>query len=129
MNTMSTITSMRRVMQTAILGTLALTYGTLSVAADRSAENQVVVKFGDLNLSNPQGATVLYSRIVAAAEEVCNPLHYDTSDLETRARLDSCVHKAVMNGVTKVGQPELFAVYGAKNHEPISIIASADQTR
>jgi hypothetical protein len=42
--------------------------------------------------------------------------------------LDTCVHKAVMNGVTKVGQPELFAVYGAKNHEPISIVAAADQT-
>ena len=129
MNTSNTSPIMRRLLQTAIVGTLGLTCSTLSMAAEPGTANQVVVKFGDLNLSNPQGAGALYSRIVAAAGQACNPFHDDTRDLAIRASVNSCVREAVMDAVTKVVRPELFAVYEARNHAPISIIAAARQTR
>src|SRR5580658_927749 len=71
MKTLITSTHLPRRITTAIFGALAFGCGTLSIAADLSDVPQAVVKFGDLNLSNPQGAVTLYSRIVAAANEVC----------------------------------------------------------
>jgi UrcA family protein len=114
---------------TAIFAALALTCGAVCIAADNSDVPQALVKFGDLNLSNPQGATTLYSRIATAAKKVCKPFDIDGSNLGSRARLDACVHKAIADAVTKVDRPELFAVYKAKNHQPRPIIVAAVQTR
>jgi UrcA family protein len=85
------------------------------------------VKFGDLTLSNPQGAATLYRRIAAAARDVCGSYDLDRWNLGSRASLNACVHKAIADAVTKVGQAELFAVYNAKNHQPLPITVA--QTR
>jgi UrcA family protein len=125
MKTQITSTNLPRLITTAIFGAIALSCGAMSIAADQSDVRQAVVKFGDLNVSNRQGAATLYSRIVAAAGEVCN----DNRDLPYRARLHACVHKAIADAVTRVGQPELFAIYNAKNHRPHPITVAAAQTR
>jgi hypothetical protein len=70
------------------------------------------------------GASLRCSR-----QQVCKPFDIDSRDLGSRARLDSCVNKAIANAVTKVDHPELFAVYNAKNHQPRPIIVAAVQTR
>ena len=127
MNTMST--NLSRVIKTAIFGTLALSYGAASIAAGYDTAPTAVVKFGDLNLSNPQGAVKLYSRIVAAANEVCKAYDIDNRNLGSRARLSTCVHKAIADAVTTVGHPGLFAVYNAKNRQSLPIIVAAIQTR
>jgi UrcA family protein len=129
MKTLMTSSNLPRWITTAIFAALTLTCGAVSIAADNSDVPQAVVKFADLNLSNPQGAITLYSRIAAAANRVCKPFDIDSRDLGSRARLDSCVHKAIANAVTKVDHPELFAVYNAKNHQPRPIIVAAVQTR
>jgi UrcA family protein len=129
MKTQITSTNLPRLIKTAIFGALALSCGAVSMAADRSDVPQAVVKFGDLNLSNPQGAATLYGRIVAAAHEVCKSFDIDSRDLGDRARLDACVHKAIAGAVTKVGQPELFAIYNVKNHQPLPILIAAAETR
>ena len=43
-------------------------------AADKSSDSEPMkktVKYGDLNLANPQGVEQLYRRIVGAARQVC----------------------------------------------------------
>jgi UrcA family protein len=129
MKTLITSTNLPRRITTAIFGALAFGCGVVSIAADISDVPQAVVKFGDLNLSNPQGAVTLYSRIVAAANEVCKSFDVDSRDLGSRARLDACVHNATADAVTKVGQPGLFAIYAAKTHQPLPIIVAAAPTR
>jgi UrcA family protein len=120
---MKTLTNLPRLITTAIFGALALSCGAVSIAADNSGVPQVVVKFGDLNLSNPQGAATLYHRIVAAAEKVCGSFVIDSRLQESLSGPNHCVHKAVADAVSKVGQPELFAIYNAKNRRsaPITI--------
>ena len=66
MNRMTTSTQLRRLIATAILGALASGFAGVS-AADDSDVRSKTVKYGDLNLSNPQGAAALYGRIVQAA--------------------------------------------------------------
>lgn len=122
MNTQITSTNFSRLISTAIFGVLTLSWGAMSLAADESDAPQAIVKFGDLNLSNPQGAAVLYHRIRSAAATVCRS--QDDGSLASVGRVDSCVHKAIADAVTKVGSTELFAVYNSKNHEPRPIVVA-----
>jgi UrcA family protein len=125
MNSLHISTNLSRLISTVIVGALALSWGTTSFAADDSDVAQAVVKFGDLNLSNPQGATALYHRLWSAAVTVCRPL--DDGSLASRTRVQTCVHKAIADAVTKVDRAELFAVYNAKQHELRPIVVA--QTR
>jgi UrcA family protein len=118
-------TNLPRLITATFFGALALSCGAVSIAADNSDVPQVVVKYGDLNVSNPQGAATLYSRIAVAAHEVCKALDIDNRNLGFRARLDTCVHKAIADAVTKVDRPELFAIYNAKNHQSRPIIVAS----
>ena len=126
---MSTSIRCRGLIETAILSVLASSLATICTAADSSDVPQALVKFGDLNLSSPQGAAKLYSRIAAAADEVCRPFDINSRNLQSRARLDACVHKAIAGAVTAVGRPELFAIYNAKNPQPVPIVVATAQTR
>ena len=123
---MKTLTNVPSVITTAIFGALSLSCGPLSIAADVSGTRQVVVKFEDLNLSNSQGATSLYTRIVTAAHAVCRSVDID---IASRRQLDACVHKAITDAVTKVGQPELFAIYNTHNRQVVPITLAAVWTR
>jgi UrcA family protein len=80
---------------------------------------KVTVRFGDLDLSNPQGATALYGRIRLAAEQVCSP--FDGRDIASKIRMEACVHRALADAVTTVNRPALFAAYDAHNRTPLAI--------
>jgi len=125
MSTSTTSTGHRGLIVTAIFGALAFGCGAVSIADDRSDVPQAVVKFGDLNLSNPQGAATLYNRIVFAAHEVCRSFDADIRTLALRPQLNACVHRAIADAVTKVGRPELIAVYNARNRQPLPITVAA----
>ncbi len=114
-----------RLVTAAIFGALALGCGAVSIAADRSDVPQAVVKFGDLNLSNPQGAATLYNRIVFAAHEVCKSFDTDIRDVASHGQVNACVHRAIADAVTKVGQAELIAVYNTRNRQPLPITVAA----
>jgi UrcA family protein len=117
MNTMTTSTQLRGLIATAILGALISAFAGVSAAADSGARS-MTVKYGDLDLSNPQGAATLYRRIVQAARAVCDSS--DSSPWPRTAEHD-CVNKAIADAVTKVGHPQLIAVYNAKNRQPLPV--------
>jgi UrcA family protein len=118
-----------RVVTAAILGALAFGCGAVCFAGDNADVPHAVVKIGDLNLSSPDGAATLYSRIHAAAYEVCISFDTDKRDLPDPIGLDACVHNAVRNAVAKVGQPALSAIYNARNRDPLPIRVAATQSR
>jgi UrcA family protein len=97
---------------TSLFCVLSSGLAALPAAADSFEPLKVTVKFGDLDVSHPQGAAVLYRRIRAAAQSVCSP--YDGSGLSAKMLLDACVNKAVADAVATVDKPALFAVYSAK---------------
>ena len=125
MKTLTRFTNLPRLITATMFGALVLGCGALSSAADNGNFPQVVVKFGDLNVSDPQGAATLYVRITAAAYEVCQPFDIDPRILGSQARLDACVHGTIANAVTKVGQPALFSVYRAKHPRTRPLIVAA----
>jgi UrcA family protein len=127
MNALTTSTTSSNLITTAIFGALALMGGASTMAASGDEVRQVVVRFGDLNLSNPQGAAALYRRISIAAAEVCGAFDVSVRDRELgyRAGTTTCVRTAISGAVTKVGRPELFAIYNAKNSAPLGVHVAA----
>lgn len=88
-----------------------------ATAADGGDIPKVTVKFGDLDLSHPDGATALYRRIRTAAEQVC--WLYDGWDLGPRFRMHSCMQRAIAEAVRRVDNPQLYAVYRAHSRTPL----------
>jgi UrcA family protein len=121
---MTTSLKLRGALAAAILGALTSSLATVCTAAETDAP-QATVKFADLNVSNPEGAAALYARIQRAARQVC--VSFDGRDLSSKAHMDACVHKSIADAVAKVGQPALFAVYNARNGQPIRIVLAASR--
>jgi UrcA family protein len=118
---MSTITTMivrnlRRVVATAIVGSLSVGFSGTSLADGSGDVRQTTVKYGDLNIGNADGARALYKRIEAAARRVCAP---PDNSLAYMSETDKCIHKSIADAVTTVNQPLLYAAYNEKNKTPL----------
>ena len=112
---------------TSLFCVLSSGLAALPAAADSFEPLKVTVKFGDLDISRPQGAAVLYLRIRAAAQNVCSS--FDGSGLSAKMHLDACVKKAVADAVTTVDNPALFAVYSAKTGKTLPARVASLQYR
>ena len=111
MNTMTTRTRFFAV-TVMLLGVASSSFALLPAMADDFGPKSTV-KFGDLNVSSSEGAEVLYARIRAAAYDVC--LEFDNRDnISGLVQREHCVNDVILGAVTKVNNPALTAVYGAK---------------
>ena len=93
-------------------------------AADRSDDlPQRVVRFRDLDLTQPAGAEALFSRLRTAAREVCEPvssvLHLDRQ----------CTNEALANAVADVDQPVLTQYYLVKTRHTVADFETLLQER
>jgi UrcA family protein len=127
MSTTITSTALRGLVAAAIFGSLTLGFAPLSNASDNTEAREVTVQYGDLNVSTSHGAAMLYGRIHAAAEAVCLSPSY--GDLSSKMRRNACVSQSTAAAVSKVNERALFAVYNAKNAQPLPMIVAAEQAR
>jgi UrcA family protein len=123
MHTITPSLGHHRIVASVLVGTLASGFAAGSSAADTGGTPQETVKFGDLDVSNSQGATTLYTRIRIAAANVCRI--FDNRDVASQKRLDTCVHKAISDAVSAVDQPALFSVYNEKNPTSTRVILAS----
>lgn len=112
MNTMTTASRFRTVVATAFFGAVASGFVVLPAVADGSDVAQMTVKYGELNISNPQGTAALYARIRSAAKIVCS--QFDGRGIDAYLQREACVNKAILGAVTNVNSPALSALYSAK---------------
>jgi UrcA family protein len=126
---MKTITStpLRTLLAGAILSTLAFSFATASHAADDTAPPQVIVKFGDLDVSTSQGAAALYRRIHGAAVNVCSQMYVDK--LAYKWHEAACLQKVIGDAVIKVDRPALSAVFASKYEASPPMVLAAARTR
>jgi UrcA family protein len=126
MNTMNSSSKLCSLVAIAVFG--AVGAGFASVAAAGSPELlQITVAYGDLNVSTARGAATLYNRIRTAAQEVCWPL--DHGDVSSMRQMAVCTNKAIVDAVTSIDQPALFAVYNARSGHPLPNIVAAERSR
>jgi UrcA family protein len=90
-------------MGVAALGALSAATGVAAAAADEVATKRV--RFADLDISQPAGAKVLYQRIQAAAQQVCQiPYRGDLTAITVERR---CIDKAIDDAVRTVNAAAL----------------------
>lgn len=122
---MNTITSIpvRTLIAGAILSALA--FGISTVSSAEETPPQVVVKFGDLDISTSRGAEILYRRIHGAANNVCWRMY--VSFEAHRLNENACLQKVIADAVTKVNKPALSAVFASKYgiSAPVVLAAAA----
>jgi UrcA family protein len=98
---------------TATLAT-GLTVSHASAATTYEEPMNVVVRYSDLNLSQPRDARALYDRIQRAAREACDDHMYES--LERLVRFHKCVNQAVTNAVANVSSKQLTEIHEAEMH-------------
>jgi len=95
-----------------------------------SADTEIVsktVKYGDLDLSGPEGAKTLYKRISNAAESLCSPV--DGRLLTQHQVFTRCVRGSVQRAVAQVQSPALDQ-YAMQRGIPVNApetVASSDR--
>lgn len=96
------------------IATLAagLAVNQASAADSDDAPRSVVVRYSDLNLSRPQDARTLYSRIQTAARVACGDI--PSSDLARFGQFHSCVDRAVTNAVAAVSVQQVTEIHEAE---------------
>jgi len=102
----------------AVTLTAALIGHSVAAHADRldgavGGAPSITVNYSELDISKPQGLTVLYARIQRAARSVCG---VDDSPRElSRARHSMvCYKSAIEDAVRQVNRPTLTALHRAK---------------
>jgi UrcA family protein len=89
-----------------VVGTAAICALSISVQAQNLPTK--TVRFSDLNITSQAGAKVLYSRIRAAAQEVCG--RYAGSDPIMGSAVPACIEKAIDKAVKDVNSPVLTSL-------------------
>jgi UrcA family protein len=118
---------LRGLVTIALVSALTSTLASVCAAGNSGDTVSQTVKYGDLDLSTPEGATALYRRIASAARNVCSARNMDTWNFAWRSQSTACVQKAIADAVTKVNQPALFLVYNEnyKPSLPINLVSRA----
>jgi UrcA family protein len=99
---------------TAVALTGFLTAHAASAAPADAGPRTAVVKYRDLDLSQPKDVRRLYGRIKSAAREVCdNDPGFDVHRLSI---FKSCMRDAVSDAVSQVQSPQLTNIRQAELH-------------
>lgn len=109
--TAATVNSNRNTLGRVALLAACLLAGSLGVAqAATSAAGmpQLVVSYGDLDLSSGEGVRELYHRIASAAERVCP--YPNARALSEVAVNRACREAAIAHAVREVNSPQLVAL-------------------
>jgi UrcA family protein len=122
MNTISISNKFRTLTRVVIFSVVAAGSVAVCNAADDDVPHEIV-KYGDINLSSPQGAATLLARIQSAARRVCE--RSEEMNLSAQAQAHACITKAVATAVSQVHQPTLTALYNSKNGKTSSPIMIA----
>jgi UrcA family protein len=106
---------MNKIIRTKLYAAICCAVGTASMGALCTAAQATeqdppskTVKFTDLNIQTPEGASVLYQRIRVAARDVCE-LSFGSDPVFTLAE-GACIDAAIDKAVKKVNAPYLTAL-------------------
>jgi UrcA family protein len=119
------MTKLTTLILTAALGTVShvgLAAQTAPTPASDSPK-QMLIRYADLDLARPEGASVLFHRLRNAAKIVCSP--FESRDPARLVMFQNCVSDAMARAVTQVDRPGLSAYYRGKvqdsNAAPIEV--------
>jgi UrcA family protein len=102
-----------RVLGTALaIAAASLLATTVASAKEDDGRVSIVVRYGDLDLSQSSDTVRLYSRLQYASEKVCNS--YDKRSLRMQRLQAACVEAALNRAVERVNDPQLSQLHAAE---------------
>lgn len=102
----------------AVVGTFGLAFAAHAGGAPGAKYDDVVVRYGDLNLNTEEGARTLYARLSAAAERSCGFEPWSRT-LRERTQYQACFDAAMTRAVDKVGSRQLHALHAARTEASV----------
>jgi len=110
----------------AIVASLSMLAAQLGQAEEANEASETrVVHFSDLNLANPDGVAVLYTRLRRAAHDLCASL--DGAELERARRFRACVDEVLLTTIAQADLPTLAEYYrstsAARNRQREEVVA------
>jgi UrcA family protein len=117
-----TKSSLSIVLAVATLATAA-GFASTSVAAEQHTVS-TIVRYGDLNLANPDGARAVLTRIKHAARQVCEPAPESALEYDDWRK---CMAKATDGAVARLNAPMVTAAYSGK--QPTSALMAQNESR
>jgi UrcA family protein len=69
------------------------------------------VSHADLDLSQPQGAAIMFGRLERASLSVCGASQFSFREVRDEARKSACFHQSMDQAVTSLGAPSVTALY------------------
>jgi len=81
----------------ALTACMALGLADVARSATPDTGPSIKVSYGDLDLTNAQGAHTLHARVTAAARQVCAPNGFDIRNLQVYSLERSCMSEAIAN--------------------------------
>jgi UrcA family protein len=103
-----------RVSTTAAIMGLMLLGGAATQFAAAAVPEEVVVRYGDLDLNTTAGAEKLYARIASGAQRVC--VQVDPVEIARHRVAMHCLDEVIAHAVHRVSSPQLAAVYAQRVH-------------
>jgi UrcA family protein len=103
-------------MLAALTACMAVGLADVARSATPDAAPSVKVSYGDLDLTNAEGARTLHARVAAAARQVCAPDGIDIRNLEAYTVARSCMSEAIANAERDV-QGTKVASLGARRNQ------------
>jgi UrcA family protein len=83
----------------------------------RTLDPTATVRFGDLNLSTPEGTRALYGRIASAAQALCGP-SFSLWDANRHGNWKICYRATIDQAVRQLNLPNLTALHEGPTHRP-----------
>jgi UrcA family protein len=114
--------SLSIVLAAATLATAA-GFASTSVAAEQHTTS-TIIRYSDLNLANPEGASAMMKRIRHAAKQVCEPRPYSVLEYDGWRE---CVGKATAGAVSRLNAPLVTAVYEGKSAASVMLAQNASR--
>ena len=118
---------MTKITLSIILAAATLATGVGSAAPSSAADHQTVstiVRYGDLNLANPEGAKAMLTRIKHAARQVCEPAPESALEYPDWR---NCVAKATDGAVSSLNAPMVTAAYSGKQTNSVALAQNSSR--
>jgi UrcA family protein len=110
-----------------VLAAATLAAGVGSAGESAAADQHTVsttVRYGDLNLANPEGARAMLKRIKHAARQVCEPAPESALDY---ADWRNCMAMATDGAVSRLNAPMVTAAYGGKQTNSVDLAQNSSR--
>lgn len=111
--------------RTAALAVTVAAFSSVATAQAEPAQREVVVRYGDLDLTREEGAQALLHRLEHAVEQVCSVRNTSFRDRRAVRAARACAEETMSRALAQVEAPMVQTLFAARR-ERTMVVSSLD---